>query len=104
MSDVSGMESLLQGSVGPDTCCGCGCSETVWPSSETRPDSCDYGDTNSVADYQDNLHVSNKTTYFIYAFDPISRHRVILDHLISLIAIPNLEKYVIPDKANLKSP
>lgn len=56
MSDVSCLESLLMHS---DQDMPCGCyhnneESIVWPSSETRSDSCDYGDATSVADYPDN--------------------------------------------------
>ncbi|KAL1123046.1 hypothetical protein AAG570_002134, partial [Ranatra chinensis] len=46
-------------------CCGChqASAEDLhgWPSSETRPDSCDYGDTASVGDFTDpHLQVSTR--------------------------------------------
>lgn len=42
-----------------DSAAYCGCpschnaDDNIWPSTETRPDNCDYGDTTSVADYTD---------------------------------------------------
>ncbi|KAG8327127.1 Protein Dok-7 [Homalodisca vitripennis] len=59
MSDVSCLESLLLQSeqAGGDMCCGCSHNNDesiIWPSSETRADSCDFGDASSVADYADN--------------------------------------------------
>ncbi|XP_075210483.1 uncharacterized protein LOC142317819 [Lycorma delicatula] len=41
-------------------CCGCpSChnnDDNLWPSTETRPDTCDYGDTTSVAEYTTDSH------------------------------------------------
>ncbi|XP_054267887.1 uncharacterized protein LOC128989838 isoform X2 [Macrosteles quadrilineatus] len=63
MSDVSCLESLMLHSEHPgpgsEVCCNCshGAEESIiWPSSETRSDSCDYGDAASMADYN-NSHL-----------------------------------------------
>lgn len=66
ISDVSCADSLLIHpphlealAVAGETCCGCSTRHQshedllVWPSSETRPDSCDYGDTASVGEFPD---------------------------------------------------
>lgn len=66
ISDVSCADSLLIHpphletlAVTGETCCGCSTRHQshedllVWPSSETRPDSCDYGDTASVGEFTD---------------------------------------------------
>lgn len=66
ISDISCIESLMLRQQHQDqnamneTCCGCSTRHQshedllVWPSSETRPDSCDYGDTASVGEFPDN--------------------------------------------------
>uniref|UniRef100_A0A1B6CQJ2 Uncharacterized protein n=2 Tax=Clastoptera arizonana TaxID=38151 RepID=A0A1B6CQJ2_9HEMI len=65
ISDISCIESLMlrhqhDQTAMNETSCGCSTRHQshedllVWPSSETRPDSCDYGDTASVGEFPDN--------------------------------------------------